>query len=312
MNIRLVIATAALISMAARAQYVPTLVQDPGSGTYTITYTDEAGTRRSVRFLGPDLAEPRAVVNIDAVAIGLRYSCAIGNGATARQPLFAIDVPCEESSRPPEPHPRMRLWNSGRAQLPGPLVFYCGWSLFTKAAMSGIVPGGQVGGALALQSAWLPGIRQGRATGFTHQVSFPGFRDETPEEIDTLFQSTEHPRVFPIVSPKYPPAAFENPAAGISIVVDELKQACSLGWVGKKRDDDDRRSEQDDELCSKLKQNLEQAQKHLARGKKKNAAHALQALLHELSEEKVDSNARALLFTDVNYLVTKVLREQDD
>jgi hypothetical protein len=34
--------------------------------------------------------------------------------------------------------------------------------------------------------------------------------------------------------------------------------------------------------------------------------------MRPLSEKKLDSNARALLFTDVNYLVTKMLRERDD
>lgn len=291
MTIRVLFAIVMLASAAALGQQAPTLQQDPSSGLYTLSYTDEAGTRRSVQFFGGAQVAPNASVAIDGQG-PFKYAYTIKNDGSAKVPLFAIDVPCEESSTSSLRRPRLKVWNSVRARLPGPAVFYCGWTLGLRTeGDSGPPPGSDFGKALPLQSAWLPGIREGRADGATGEIHFPGFTDEMDQSIEQLYFPTQQPRLFPVVSPKYPPDAFRDPAQGISIVLDELTQACSLGWIGNPG------------VCNSLSVKLQHAQTSVGTPAGKNV---LQAFLNELSAQNgkhVTANAYALLSTNVIYIV---------
>jgi hypothetical protein len=186
---------------------------------------------------------------------------------------------------------------------------------------------GQSQAGLSVVSSNLPAIASLVLVADAPIVGWPSDED-TPPEAYELADSVSIPQQgglpVPSIAPTRPPSTLADPGPAIQLVLGDLDRACTLGWIGKPRDDDHRahaRPEREDErheFCSELKEKLQHAQKALARGKRANAAHALQEFLHELSEKKdkrVNSNAYALLFTNVDYLVTKVLGvvpEKDD
>jgi hypothetical protein len=294
MKIRALLTSVLLASAAAYAQQGPTLQQDPSSGLYTITYTDEAGVRRSVRFFSTAQIAPEVSVAIAGQG-PFQYVYTIKNGESAKVPLFAIDVPCEERSASSSRRPRLKVWSSVRARLPGPSVFYCGWTLGLRTeGDSGPPPGGQFRKALPLQSAWLPGIREAQGVGATGEIHFPGFRDEMDESIEQLFSPTQHPRLFPVVSPKYLPEVFSDPVRGTGALLDELTQACSIGWAAP------------DGICNSLRVKLEHAQTAASAGGRKATAQRLETYKSELRAQSgkhvAESFANAMIF-DVEFML---------
>jgi len=272
MNARLWSIAVVLVAGAAAAQQ-PTLTRDPQSGFYSITYRDESGAARSVAFQGIDQVVPDLSVSLSGASTFV-YRYQVGNAVSAKEPIWSLNLACDkDSSSVPGARP-ISVWDSVRAGLPGPLVHYCRVRLSDpKRSVPGIVPGTRDAGVVALQSAWLPGIRQSEAIGSADLPMFPGFSDETPEIIADLYQSTQSPLVFWTVSPKYPPAAFSDPAQAVSALLDELAKACSLGWISP------------DGICNSLRVKLANAQAAIASGDRAAAAQRLQTYAAELQAQ---------------------------
>ncbi len=249
---RLCLAVATLVAAgAAGAQ--PVLTREPSTGAYTITYTDEAGIVRRVSFEGEDRVSPLVSLTIDGTQ-HIMYRYQIGNGGDAKQPLFSISIPCEQNSVSPAGAERIKVWDSVHAGRPGPLVNYCRWIL-GNSRQPGVPAGAQyTARPLILQSQWLPGIRQAEAVGVNSPVTFPGFRDEAPEAITNLYDSTQVPLKFGAMSPKYPPETMSDPFKGVAALLEELSQACSIGWVSPEG------------VCNSLKMKLTHAQEAAAKG----------------------------------------------
>jgi hypothetical protein len=259
-----------LLVAGAAAAELPTLARDPRSGLYTITYRDESGAKRQVEFQGVDQVVPELSISLSGSGPFV-YRYQVANGADAKQAIWSLNLACDKnSSSVPGARP-VRVWDSVRAGLPGPQVHYCRVRLTDlKRRIPEVTPGTRDAGVVALQSAWLPGIRQAEAIGSTEMTTFPGFRDETPESIADLYQSTQSPLKFWTVSPKYAPDVFSNPVQAVAALRDDLTKACSLGWMPP------------DGICTGLRAKLELAQAAVSSGDPASAAQRLEAYASEL------------------------------
>jgi hypothetical protein len=137
-------------------------------------------------------------------------------------------------------------------------------------------------------------MRQGMANGTTGETIFPGFRDEAPEGIHELFQSTQSPLKFMTLSPKYPPEVFSDPVKGVGALRDELAQACSIGWVSPEG------------ICNSLRVKLEGALGAASAGDRKAVGQRLETYASELKAQSgkhvAEIFANAMIF-NVQYFL---------
>lgn len=295
-NVLLASIMVSMLTTEALADWSPTLSRDASTGVYTITYTDETGVVRSVRFRGVDEVAPEIGLALEGHASPFQYNYRIKNGNTAHQAMFSVKMACESTSVAPSNAEPIRLWNSVRAKISGPFTYYCRWLLFDPVSEPlGLAPGHEyTARALRIRSAWLPGMREGMADGTTEGTVFPGFRDEAPEGIHDLFQSTQSPLKFMTVSPKYPPDVFSDPLKGVGALRDELVQACSIGWVSPEG------------ICNSLSVKLEGALGAATAGDRKAVGQRLETYAAELKAQSgkhvAEIFANAMIF-DVQYLL---------
>jgi hypothetical protein len=262
-------------------------------------------------------------VSANSTFTTLNYAYQLQNTATspkAAKIFSLVLLPCED----PGATVSSSQWISEAGILELISARRCEFSALERSLLA---PGSKLTDA-KVTSRWLPGIGRAIVSSEAAAPVWPS-GEATPRATYDLAETVNSDylggKKVEMVVPLRDPALFATSDGGLGLVLADLEQACKLGWIGRERDEESRkgeaRQEQDgerNELCDELKEKLQHAQKALARGKKANAAHALQEFLHELSEKKdkrVNSNAYALLFTNVDYLVTKVLGvvpEKDD
>ncbi len=279
------------------------LVRDPQTGDYVLTYTDLTDTARTLNIVAVDKVDASLAVQVSPSGTSLVYHYVLANGPTGRQAIGFLDVLCPAgdstlSAAAPG------SWNA-RAEANGKLdgaegLWLCNYSFRDDGAW--VSPGSTLSD-LRINSAWLPAVRAARAYGLAALAVLPSEVADTPDTVLTLIERTQGfgfftggGRAVSVVAPARPPSALADPAAGLDSVAVDLSQSCALGWIASQG------------VCSDLTAKLVQGRQTLGQGDNTGTRTNLQGFLTDLEAQHgpglpVNDNAYWLLKVNVEFIL---------
>lgn len=83
-----------LVLSATDPAHCQTLVRDPVSGDYVLTYTDLGGTPHTVHLEARDRVRPEIIVQVTNDSSSITYRYTLTNQPGSPQPIMIMDVPC--------------------------------------------------------------------------------------------------------------------------------------------------------------------------------------------------------------------------
>jgi hypothetical protein len=274
-----------------------TVTRDPATGDLILRYVGLDAQSYSVLVEAMSRVDPvvTVVVERDGARFAYHYSVENRQSPQARQPLFAVQMPCA----------------AGDASLE--LVSPAAWHARVRGAarrvcsFSGgeLLPGQRVDGFVIL-SNWLPAIGNAYAQGLVAPPALASGED-TPPDVARLIRSfhsgldTANSLAVSIAAPLRSPAAAGDPARFLRDVSSDVTRACALGWISNAG------------VCNSLQVKLDQASRSLERGNGSEARGQLGAFLQQLEAQHgpepgkhVNDSAYWLLKINAEYLLGRM------
>jgi len=264
------------------------VVYNPGSGTYTVEYVDDAGVARTAELVPPNHVDPTFLVEIEEVpGGGFVYSYTMHNmqGAGVDQAIEQIEMDCPAGSdvlevTAPESWSARHL-TSGHSN-----SIVCRF----RARADRIPPGGVLDG-FRVEARSLPGVVRLAVWGNLADgpESFPGIHDARPAlaelaaEVQGVLGGWLEAQV---VGPVVPPEDLANPIDGVVYLSANLGDICTLEWIDNSTG-----------VCNSLEVKLEQVEASIVNDRPA-ARNQLQSFLSELDAQRgqhVTENAYWLL-----------------
>lgn len=282
------------------------LVRDPQTGDYVLTYTDLTDTARILNIEAVDKVDASLTVQVSPSGTSFEYHYVLANGPTGRQAIGFLDVLCPAGD-PTLSAAGPSSWNA-RAEANGKLdgaqgLWLCNYSVRTDGAW--VAPGSTLFD-LRINSVWLPAVRSARAYGLAALAVLPSEVADTPDTVLTLLERTQGfgfftggGRSVSVVAPARPPTALSDPSAGLDSVRVDESLACSLNWIA------------DQVVCAHLAGDLDQAQLAVNQGNNSGGRAQLQSFLAELDTQHgpglpVNDNAYWLLKINVEFILSRI------
>jgi hypothetical protein len=286
-----------VFSVDAAAQ---TLVFDPQSGNYSLTYTDDLGDTYTIEVQSPARVRPRIQVVVAERDGGFEYWYRISNGSELPSSGIADTfIPCgaEQHSislAAPEVGAG-NYWIVHTFDRDG--VRYCGFSGYGTT----IPPGSEVDGFI-IRSDALAAIDTALISAEFEMPKWMSLEGTVPERAYELVDSVQSfgaSSKVAVVLPKRLPSALSDSAAVLAALLEDITATCAMSWVV------------DAEVCSELSGEVSSARAAWASDHVPGARVALDRFLAVLqagrSNGVINENAYALLVTVGRHVRYKVL-----
>jgi hypothetical protein len=276
------------------AAQAPTLDRDPGTGNYRLSYTADDGQAYTMTIESMDRVVFGLGLNIsvDSSFSAITYSYRLQNTAAPGEGtrVRALILPCAD----PSARTISRQWR-GRVSVVE--LISARKCVFTGSQRTQLASGAALTDA-AIESNWLPGIDNAMVSGEATPPVWPS-GEMTPKAAlmlaDTVNSTFLGGRTAETVAPVKAPSVFAGSGRGLSIVLEDLSQACALGWVKTPG------------ICNSFEVKLKHALDALLQNDLGLARGQLVAFQNELSAQhgkQVNELAFALLNTNVGYILS--------
>jgi hypothetical protein len=289
-----------LFGQAVYAQIEPSVTLDPATGNYIIRYQGTEGQLIEVIFVPANkiVPEVQAIVYFEPASSLYRYEYAVKNEASSQQRLLVFIL--ERLSTIDNVLKPNSQWSSDSYSLGTKVLIEWAHTMVDPSGLgtpyNDIAPDSSASG-FSFRSAGLPFPVTAYFAGYTGPLAFP---EEPPAEIENLLEPLE---IFPnntvrlnTLGPKDPPSPFLA-ISFLETLISYKHQAFSLGWIDNHG------------IVNSLDAKLDNAKKHLEKGKTTPAINVLQAFVNEVEAQKdkhVTSEAYALLKYNAEYLIAKL------
>jgi hypothetical protein len=269
----------------------PTLERDTATGNYRLSYTAGDGNAYTITVESADRAifELGVDASVDTTYSAIGYSYSLKNTAVGGSPLWSLALPCDD----PGATASSTQWRAHVGALKQISARMC-W--FTGPKDTRLAAGTVLSDA-KITSKWLPGVGKAIVASHAAPPVWPS-GEWTPRAASTLAQTVNSPllggRKVDVVVPLRDPALFSVTDHGTGLVLSDLSQACTLGWIDSSG------------ICNSFEVKLKDAQAAILNNDLKLARNHLGAFQNELSAQRgkhVGELAFALLNTNVAFIL---------